>query len=53
MFEIGDLVSYNGLTGFVTRLDKYKVWIKWFTITPEYPYRRFPFSEGCEIRKIS
>ena len=49
-FEIGDLVSYNSLTGFVTRLDKYKVWIKWFTIIPEYPY---PFSDGSVIRKIS
>ena len=38
MFEIGDIVNYNRLTGFVIKLDKDHLWVKWFELEPEYPY---------------
>ena len=38
MLQIGDIVNYNSLTGFVVKLDKYHLWVKWFTLGPEYPY---------------
>jgi len=38
MLQIGDIVNYNSLTGFVVKLDKDHLWVKWFTLGPEYPY---------------
>lgn len=38
MLQIGDIVNYNSLTGFVIKLDKDHLWVKWFELEPEYPY---------------
>jgi hypothetical protein len=38
MFNVGDMVYMNKLTGFVIKLDKKCVWVKWFELDTEYPY---------------
>jgi len=38
MLQIGDIVRFSNLTGFVVKLDKDHFWVKWFTLEPEYPY---------------
>ena len=37
-YKIGDIVYMNKLTGFVIKLDKEYVWVKWFELDTEYPY---------------
>jgi len=38
MLQIGDIVNFNSLTGFVIKIDKDHLWVKWFTLEPEYGY---------------
>ena len=38
MLQIGDIVNFSYLTGFVVKLDKDHFWVKWFTLEEEYAY---------------